>query len=291
MLRSYEKIRSFIRRIAFLSDDSLLAVSTSDGLLRLFSVDSLELVKKIHHSNSIPITAIKSLNDRQFVTGDEGGLLQLWNCSPAARVQQEWACCGDQILEVATAERDNLIFTCSGDGTMNVIMGNSKSKSIFAQYVVPKDAIYSSLVVCGDSKFVAAAGDAGRVEIFNWDDWGECWRRIEGHDGSPIDSIVKVSEQYLATGASDGLIRLIRLQPLFSVVGTIGRHEENLSVESLVSFDDGRFIASIAHDCQVCVWNVEAFLSSLSAGEEKKKQRQKQRQKEDMVNLFFSGIS
>lgn len=48
----------------------------------------------------------------------------------------------------------------------------------------------------------------GFLNIFNWGEWGMYQDRFAGHPGS-VESIVKIDEDTIITGASDGMLRYV----------------------------------------------------------------------------------
>jgi WD40 repeat protein len=71
--------------------------------------------------------------------------------------------------------------------------------------------------------------------------------------------MLKVDESTVVTGSSDGLLRVVSLQPN-KVLGVIGDHEE-FPVEGMCASRDGRVLASFAHDEIVRFWDLSAALS------------------------------
>lgn len=92
------------------------------------------------------------------------------------------------------------------------------------------------------------------LAIFSWGDFGDISDRYPGHPGS-IDSLIKISEDLIVTGCSDGNIRVTQILPN-SILGSLGRHG-SLPVENLAISYDKKWIMSASHDCVVRFWDVE----------------------------------
>ena len=58
--------------------------------------------------------------------------------------------------------------------------------------------------------------------------------------------MLKIDESTVLTGSSDGLIRVVQLQPN-KVLGVVGDHDD-FPVEGMRVSRDGRVLASFAHD-------------------------------------------
>jgi hypothetical protein len=93
----------------------------------------------------------------------------------------------------------------------------------------------------------------GVLEIFSVGNWGDCTDRYPGHPGS-IDTIVKIDESTIATGSTDGLIRVVGIHPN-QLIGVLGDHNES-PIERLRVSHDGEYVASCAHDNTVRFWSL-----------------------------------
>lgn len=93
----------------------------------------------------------------------------------------------------------------------------------------------------------------GVLEIFSWGNFGDIDDRFPGHPNS-IDSMLKIDENVLITGSSDGLIRVVSIQPNHCF-GSLGEHEEDMPIERLALSRDKKWVASCSHDQTVRFWN------------------------------------
>ncbi|KAJ3090819.1 WD domain repeat-containing protein 55 [Quaeritorhiza haematococci] len=117
-----------------------------------------------------------------------------------------------------------------------------------------------SVTVLKDTKKAVVGTQDGVLSIFSWGDWGDCTDRFPGHPSS-IESIAKLDESTIATGSSDGLVRVVSILPN-KLAGVIGAHDEGFPVEKIGLSRDGRWLGSCSHDCTVQFWDVEQFMSS-----------------------------
>lgn len=67
-----------------------------------------------------------------------------------------------------------------------------------------------SVVIMKNGRKVVCGSGEGTLNIFSWGDWGDMSDRFPGHP-STVDSICKLDEETLLTGAGDGLIRYFLL--------------------------------------------------------------------------------
>jgi len=89
--------------------------------------------------------------------------------------------------------------------------------------------------------------------IFTWEQWADISDRYPGHPKS-IDTMVKIDEDTIITGSSDGLIRVVQLFPN-KLLGVIGEHEE-FPIERIRLSRENKYLGSCSHDNTVKFWNV-----------------------------------
>jgi len=63
-----------------------------------------------------------------------------------------------------------------------------------------------------NNRFVLTCSNLGTIFIFKWDYWTDCVDIIRGHKTS-IDSMVKIDENTILTGAEDGYLRAVSVYP------------------------------------------------------------------------------
>ncbi|KAJ8904886.1 hypothetical protein NDN08_001400 [Rhodosorus marinus] len=117
------------------------------------------------------------------------------------------------------------------------------------------DELLSLSVVKGGRKVVCGSSD-GHLNIFSRADWSDLTDRFPGHPHS-VDAIVKVDEDTIFTGSSDGMIRVIQLQPN-KFLGLAGKHGD-LPIERLSLSCDQRVLASCSHDDVIKFHDVADF--------------------------------
>merc|ERR1712166_1019494 len=69
-----------------------------------------------------------------------------------------------------------------------------------------------SLCVLKSGKKVVCGTQTGTLAIFSWGTWGDISDMFPGHPSS-VDALLKIDENTLLTGSSDGLIRVVQLHP------------------------------------------------------------------------------
>ncbi|KAJ1554299.1 Apoptotic chromatin condensation inducer in the nucleus [Nowakowskiella sp. JEL0078] len=134
-----------------------------------------------------------------------------------------------------------------------------------------------SVCVLKNNKKVVVGTQEGTLLIFSWGQWLDCTDRLPGHPSS-INSLLPVSEHCIATGADDGIIRVVGIVPN-KLLGVVGLHVKGSGIDigndevededKIDSEDDGfpveklklvpgtSWIASSSHDEVVRFWDTE----------------------------------
>lgn len=109
-----------------------------------------------------------------------------------------------------------------------------------------------SMVLMKGGKKVVVGSQEGVLNVWSFGTWGDISDRFPGHPMS-IDALLKVDENTILTGSSDGVVRVVTIQP-DKLLGVLGHHE-GFPVEKL-KFDGGKkVLGSVSHDNFVRVWD------------------------------------
>lgn len=110
------------------------------------------------------------------------------------------------------------------------------------------------MAVIEDGSKVIAGSQSGALYTWDWNQW-DASRKWLGHPNS-IDALCKLDEQVVCTGGSDGLLRMISVQP-YKFQGILGDHGEDFPIESMEMDQRQTYLASCGHDLQLKFWNVQ----------------------------------
>lgn len=108
--------------------------------------------------------------------------------------------------------------------------GGQATDTWFAMSDDVEDELSGAVLLKRGRKLVCAGREEGVLNVFKWDyfgvaedhfNLGAAGNESEG-SGASVDSIIKVDEDTVLTGSTDGLIRLVQLHPnkLLSILGT-----------------------------------------------------------------------
>ena len=189
-----------------------------------------------------------------IATGCDEGVIKIWDvreerCAHSFKKDEIFVDFVSEMYHETTSERNALVAT-SGDGTLACLDLNAMK--VLGQSDNMEDELLSCCVVKNGTKVVAGS-QGGNLNIWNYGDWIDSNDRFPGHPSS-VDAMVKVSEDIVLTGSSDGLIRVITVFPN-QMLGLVGEHGE-YPIERMRLTADLNTLASASHDHTVKIWDV-----------------------------------
>ena len=113
-----------------------------------------------------------------------------------------------------------------------------------------EDELLSCAFIKKSSKLVCGTQE-GILSLFSKDIWCDVSDRYPGHPQS-IDAILKIDEDTVLTGSSDGLVRAVQLLPN-SLLGVLGGHD-GFPVEALGWSAGRKMVGSVSHDEYIRLW-------------------------------------
>ncbi|KAJ3101162.1 WD domain repeat-containing protein 55 [Phlyctochytrium planicorne] len=237
-----EKHTEACRAVEFGEDGALFSAGSDRALvLTDSSTGKMKLRKPDAHSISPGIVA----------SGDDSGIVKLWDVRQKKEVRKYDNGCTDFISDLALAKDGKTLLATCGDGTLNVY-DITKKKPVKASDNQDQELL--SVTFVRDCKKAVVGTEEGTLLFFNFGNWGDCTDRFPGHPSS-IDAICRIDDHTIATGAGDGLIRMIGVFPN-RLVRVLGDHGES-GIERLRLGPSGDVIASSAHDNTVRFWGTE----------------------------------
>lgn len=122
-----------------------------------------------------------------------------------------------------------------------------------------------SIALMKEGKSVVCGSQSGVIYSYRWGDWFDVPERFPGHPQS-VDTIVKITEDLMCTGSSDGLIRIVSIEPS-DLVGIVGEHED-FPVERMRLSHCKKYLASSSHDDSIKFWNINYLYDEDGENEE-----------------------
>ena len=252
-LKTIDAHTESVRTLGFVNDGALLLTGSSDRSILALDTATGKPLAKLEHAHKSAVNRLKVLDKNLVATGDDDGVVKVWDA------RQQIACgsfapfvdfvsdiahvpgVDDAVAAGANGPSGSLVVT-SGDGTIaHLDMANWKE---LGQSDNQEDELLSCVVMKNGRKAVAGS-QTGILNIFNYGQWEDISDRFPGHPSS-IDAMIKVDEETLLTGSSDGIVRIIGILPN-KMLGLVGEHGE-MPVERMALSGDNQFLATANFD-------------------------------------------
>ncbi|KIK99547.1 hypothetical protein PAXRUDRAFT_822622 [Paxillus rubicundulus Ve08.2h10] len=199
-----------------------------------------------------PINRIKHLLPSMFCTGDDDGVIKLWDPRRTQEIRR-YGHHFDFISDFLWLGDKKQLISTSADGTLSAIDVRGKKLEPLAQSEDQEDELLSIVAIRNGSKVVVGT-QLGILSIFNRSQgWGDCVDRVPGHPQS-IDALCAIPSSYpsshstVLTGSSDGLVRAVQLFPT-KLLGVVADHGsfpvERIKVDQN---GEGRWVGSAGHE-------------------------------------------
>jgi len=266
------------RAVQFALGGSVLLSGSSDCSLRAVDLNTGKLGYTYAKAHNAPINTILTHLDNMLVTGDDDGCIKLWDLRKQTCCF-EWNEHEDFISGLASSPDKNTCLATGGDGYLSIL--HLRKGTLEAMSDQMEDELLSVAVVKNGSK-VAVGTQEGIIAIWSWGDWGDMSDRFVGHPNS-VDTIVVLDEDTIATGSSDGIIRVCGIHPN-KFIGAIGEHGE-FPVERIKLSKDKRLLASCSHDNTVKFWSWDPEDVKEEQQQEEEGMQDQQQQSEEPMEM------
>ncbi|KAI8106755.1 hypothetical protein M9434_001409 [Picochlorum sp. BPE23] len=243
------------RGIAFAQGgDVICAAYSADHGIRVTDLGSGgKIIRTISHAHDSCIHRCLSV-DGMLWTGDDEGCVKVWDMraggdKAVASLEPHTDYVSDMVAH------DDALLTVSGDGTLCMI-----DRNVFkVRHRSEDDADDELLSVCviRQGRKVVCGTTSGVLNIYSWGYWNDCSDRFPGHPDS-VTGMVAFDEETVLTGSSDGLIRVLSIQPN-KMLGVLGEHSD-FDIERMALKGDAMCLASISHDSSLKLWNTGLLL-------------------------------
>ena len=267
-----------IRAVDFACGGAVVCGASATKNIHVIDLESEKIIQTIDTDDAFgAIHRMRCVDDvfpsQQYMvcTGDDAGSVALWdiragsvsandiNASPACRVHSHT----DYVSDILSYPQKNAILSVSGDGTlcmMDVRMNALTKPVLKVKHRSEDDADDELLSVCvlRQGSKVVCGTTSGVLNIYSWGYWNDCSDRFPGHPDS-VTSIVAIDDETILTGSSDGIIRVLSIQPN-KMLGVLGEHSD-FDIERIVLSADKSRLASISHDHTIKLWDSGMLLA------------------------------
>ncbi|KAG9016055.1 WD repeat-containing protein jip5 [Tulasnella sp. 427] len=225
--------------------DRLYVVSKDRGLRTIDPARGTIIDERLGAHDSA-INRVLSCTPGIVATGDDDGVIKLWDPRKPKEIKS-YTHHFDYISDLIFTEAKNQIVASSGDCTLSVIDIRSTRTEPFAQSDDQDDEFLSLCSIKDNSKLIVGT-QLGMLTIFNRSSASSYLGPVDRMPGHPssVDALVPITDDVIATGSSDGLIRLVQIMPN-KLLGAVADHGD-FPVERLGLSRDGKWLASASHD-------------------------------------------
>lgn len=240
-----------VRDVEFNEEGDLLISTARDRSIMVTDVETGKLKRFWDDAHEEPVYTMSMISEHTFATGDDGGVLKLWDLrqkEPVFKLKEV----DDFISCIITNEQKKYLLMTSGDGYLTTI--NMNQRKMYVQSEPYEEELTCMGIFRKDSKLVVGSSK-GNFYTFNWGQFGYHCDAFTGPQAG-VNRMVPITERIAVTGGEDGILRAMHLVP-GRVLGIVGQH--SLAVETIDINSSGELIASSSHDNDIRFWNIKYF--------------------------------
>ena len=270
------------RTLAFVNDGALLLTGSSDRSILATDVATSKPLARLTNAHKAAVNRIVSIDAHTIASGDDDGVVKVWDTRrQTAAVSSRrsstssptWRTCPwaqaparPRPVRLPSTRRARDVRRGRGggrggapghagrrlrDGTVGHLC--LRSWTTLGQSDTLDDELLSVCVMKRGRKTLAGS-QTGVLNVFDYGKWEEPSDRFPGHPGS-VDAIVKIDEDTVLTGSSDGIVRVIGVLPN-KMLGVVGEHGD-MPVERMALSLDRTSLATASHDHTIKLWDVK----------------------------------
>jgi len=274
------------------SGRSLFSIGTDRQLL-VSDVESGKAVLSLEDAFESAPYCIDSCNDNVIATGDESGVVRLFDIrkkNPVDELLIDDGRCEDTINDIHIGSDGKFLVAASADGTLCAY--NCKRRMFLHESQSMGADLCSIASVKNETKAVVSCSN-GTLQIYNWGEFGHPSDMFPGHDAGDL-CLTRMNEKIVLTGDFRGNIRPVNIQPN-RIMGILGVHQANTPIECLDCFKGELALSVGTGHSEIRFWNtkdVKKILEGTKQAREPSKASTKKKRLtgKDRKTTFYSGF-
>ncbi|CAO3613271.1 unnamed protein product [Cunninghamella blakesleeana] len=258
------------RGVEFIQDgDALIAISR-DRSIRSIDTSSGRILYKIPKAHRYPINKIHALDDYKIATGDDEGVIKLWDLRTPVKMIHQNRTHEDFIADMTYCESKSTLLAAGGDGVLSIFDIRKFDKKVATSNILDDELL--SLSTIRNDKQVVVGSQSGALYFWDWHQWDTVKDKWIGHPSS-VDTLCQLDDDTICTGGNDGLLRLVSVYPKHQFEGILGDHGEDFPIECLKlkkqsDASPSTLLGSCGHDYTLRFWNLDYLYHSSDNEEE-----------------------
>jgi len=230
--------------LAFSPDNQLLASSSGDKTIKLWHLQSGELLRTFsgEHLDTVWSVAI-SPDEQTIVSGSGDKTVKIWNLN-TGKLLRTLLGHTDTVRSVAISPDGQTVASGGADNTVKIWNLNTGE---LLHTLSGHTGRIISIAVSPDGEIVASGSNDNTIKLWNLRT-GQLLRTLFGHSDHINSIAIRSDGKVLVSGAEDHLIKLWNLQT-GELLDTLSRHSEDVYAVSLSP--DGKTLASGDKDGEI----------------------------------------
>lgn len=262
-----------VKTCSFSAEHARLVAGTSSGALHVFDAESGAYTwscERAHAPEGINTACFVDAEQQTqhheavhlLASGDDEGVVKLWDMRQPARATplRTMSEQSDYVSALALGHdtvHGAVLLSAAADGTLAVYSLERHKQHAFGKAVAVSDEADDellSLAVLKGGRKVVCGTQLGALSVFSWGEWDAASDRYPGHPSS-VDSLVKIDEDTVLTGSSDGVIRIVQVQPN-ALLGVVGATHDDMPIERLDALLPLGVVACCGHSNVVRLYDI-----------------------------------
>uniref|UniRef100_A0A0C9RQ87 WD repeat-containing protein 55 n=1 Tax=Wollemia nobilis TaxID=56998 RepID=A0A0C9RQ87_9CONI len=238
------------RAVRFVDSGRSVLTASPDCSILATSVETGQPIARLDNAHGAAVNRLINLTETTIASGDDDGTIKVWDT-------RQNSCCNkfkaheDYISDMEFVPDTMQLLGTSGDGRLSVC--NLRKKKVHACSDFSEDELLS-VVLMKHGKKVVCGSQEGVLLLYSWGYFNDCSDRFVGHPSS-VDALLKLDEDTVLTGSSDGIIRVVSILPN-KMIGVIGEHA-SYPIERLAFSHERRVLGSASHDNILKLWDIK----------------------------------